>query len=142
MVAMKVTFQVITCALILTMFVSRQAWGEDDCYDKKVLLIMHCKDTIQFEGAYVDPTNKCRSVVEASDMACVCLKITIKEQYHINARKIIRLARDCGKPLPVGSKCGSKCVIIFIFIFKEINCLSIYYEIWDAKAIFYSHQCL
>ena len=64
--------------------------------------------TITIIGAYVDPSNRCRATVQVSDMACICRVLSIDEELTISVAKLLRLARQCGKLVPVGSKCGSK----------------------------------
>ncbi|RCV12422.1 hypothetical protein SETIT_2G268600v2 [Setaria italica] len=89
-------------------FTAHQVWGDYDCYGEKELVKDIRKDTIKFEGAYIDPSDLCCHAVEQSDMACICRVITHEEEKHINVGKIIRLARECNKPVPSGAKCGSK----------------------------------
>ncbi|KAF8704169.1 hypothetical protein HU200_031664 [Digitaria exilis] len=84
--------------------------------------------TITLEGDYVDPSNKCRETVQKSYMACVCRVISVDEQLKISVVKLVRLARACGKIVPAGSKCGSKCRILLILYainFLYISCIFI-----------------
>lgn len=44
--------------------------------------------------------------------------ITKPEERFISMSKLVQLARDCGKAVPIGSKCGSKCLILFPLFLK------------------------
>ncbi|KAF8675941.1 hypothetical protein HU200_047440 [Digitaria exilis] len=105
---MKVIFRLIVFVLIFAMFVTHQAQGEGDCHTEKLIIIMNCKVTIEYGDAFVDPCEKCRSLVKLYDTDCICRSFTLKGQTLVDARKVIKLALICGKPLPIGSKCGSK----------------------------------
>ena len=106
--ATKATLGLLAFALVFIMLATHPAWGEQDCYAEKDAVIRRCMETIIFIGDYIDPSNICRATVQQSDMACVCRVISDSEQRKISVVKLVRLARQCDKPVPVGSKCGSK----------------------------------
>lgn len=108
MVAMKLIFRLIVFVLVFAMFVTNQAWGEGDCHNQKLSFMMNCKLSIEHGNASVGPSDKCRSLVKLYDMECICRSFTLEDQTLVDARKVIKLAFRCGKPLPTGSKCGSK----------------------------------
>ncbi|KAJ1277507.1 hypothetical protein BS78_04G009300, partial [Paspalum vaginatum] len=101
----------IALGLIFTMLVTHQAWGDQDCYHEKDLVIEECMHTLKLHHPYVEPSNKCRSLVQSTDMDCVCRVLNTQDEARIDPRKIIRLPRECGMTLTVGGKCGSKCLI-------------------------------
>ncbi|XP_039818658.1 uncharacterized protein LOC120681202 [Panicum virgatum] len=129
MMATKVAIQVMVFALVFIMLATHPGWGEQDCYDEKDAVIRKCMVWPISKGAartpsrkahhasietfsdYVDPSNICRATVQESDMACVCHVISKSEQRKISVVKLVRLARQlarqCGKPVLVGSKCGT-----------------------------------
>lgn len=124
--AMKVQFQVMVFTLVFIMLTTQLVWGEEDCYDQKKAVKLRCMKTIKLDGDYVDPSDKCRETVQKSDMACVCRVISPHEQLRISVVKLVRLARACGKIVPAGSKCGSKCHILLILYatnFLYISCI-------------------
>ncbi|KAF8703978.1 hypothetical protein HU200_003902 [Digitaria exilis] len=72
MMAMKVILKLLALYLVFTMFMTHHAWGEEDCYKDKVLVALKCRKTIEIGIPYTDPSDKCRSAVEKSNMACIC----------------------------------------------------------------------
>jgi hypothetical protein len=84
-------------------------------FDKKVVL-QSCKKTIKIGTNCEPPSPKCRRAVEASDVACICRILSIKEQRYVSAVKLVDLAADCGKPVPAGNKCGGKYLTLFIIL--------------------------
>ena len=76
-------------------------------------------DTIRKEGDYVSPKEKCRKEVEHCDMTCVCHILNHNDEKHVDPKKLVRLARECNKPVPVGYNCGSKFLNVFIFILAK-----------------------
>lgn len=116
--AMKVILRVLVFALGFSMLANHQAWGEQDCYNEKELVKIKCKENIDVVGLYVRPLlgEKCCKAVDASDMVCVCGAFTKKELGGISSIKLVHIARDCGHPVPAGTKCGSKYLILLIFL--------------------------
>lgn len=109
MMVVKVALQMLIIGLlVIVVFTTHQVWSEQDCYGEKVLVVKRCWKTIEIGVAYENPTSKCRRTVESSDVACVCRIITTDEEAYISVSKLVKLARECGKQFPDGSKCGSK----------------------------------
>ncbi|TVU30186.1 hypothetical protein EJB05_21796, partial [Eragrostis curvula] len=107
MMVTKVFFHVLVFALIFAMFTTHQTLGEQDCTDEKIAVLRTCKKTLDIDDDYVEPTSRCRHLVESSDMACVCRKVTLAEEFSVSVSKLVRLARECGNVVPAGSKCGT-----------------------------------
>lgn len=116
----SIKLRLMVLLIVVTMFTSHQAWGEQDCHEDKETILMVCYDSIEINGDYVPPTNICRRAVEKYDMACICRILKPGEEVVISAFKLVRLARDCGKTLPIRSKCGSKDLMLFKYIFYSI----------------------
>lgn len=95
---------------VLVICTTHQAWAVHDCSHDKELVFMYCMRSISISApSYVTPSASCRGVVRSCDMTCVCSIITPTEQEKlIDVARLIHLAEDCGKPIPRGSKCGSK----------------------------------
>ncbi|CAL4996180.1 unnamed protein product [Urochloa decumbens] len=74
----KVTLQVLVFSLVFSKIVTHQAWGDADCYDDKLLVMDKCEKNIKIR----------------------------EEEAKISIAKVIYVARDCGKPIPAGNKCG------------------------------------
>jgi hypothetical protein len=108
----NIKFLLMVFALVFVMFSSHQALSEQDCHEDKEKLLTICWDTIKIDGAYVPPTRFCRYFVQKVDMACVCRVLNPADEVTTSVVKLVRLAHDCGKALPVGSKCGSKYLYI------------------------------
>lgn len=106
MMATKVTTQLML-VLVFTLFATKLAWGDLNCFTDKHLLVEHCNKSLKPDGRYVTPDNNCCYRVKYSDMVCVC-DILNHNDTRISPSKFIRLARDCGKPLPLGTICGGK----------------------------------
>ncbi|TVU15332.1 hypothetical protein EJB05_38848, partial [Eragrostis curvula] len=105
---MAVSLQILALALVVTTtFTAHEAWAERDCHHEKVLVMYKCSVTLAVGTDYVDPSNKCRRAVESSDMVCVCGIIEVIDQLTISVAKLVRLARECGNPVPAGTKCGN-----------------------------------
>jgi hypothetical protein len=112
---MKVVINIlVVCAFVFTMFRTGEAFDNYDCQLEKDLVIRKCKVTIRKEGNYVPPNEKCRREVEHSDMTCICHILNHNDEKHVDPKKLVRLARECNKPVPVGYKCGSKFLNVFI----------------------------
>ncbi|CAL5025705.1 unnamed protein product [Urochloa decumbens] len=92
---------------VLAIFTTRQAWGEKDCYHEKDLVYMYCLESITVGGGYVRPKGSCCDPVRSYDMICICSKILPMEERLINAKKLVQVAKDCGKPILGGTQCGS-----------------------------------
>jgi len=107
---MKLEPRLVFIALVFAVFTAHQVCGEKDCYDERDLVISKCMVTINIGTAYVNPSQSCIDAVEQSDMECVCRVITADLEAKISIMKILRLAYECHKSIPVGSKCGSKCM--------------------------------
>ncbi|CAL5031131.1 unnamed protein product [Urochloa decumbens] len=105
--ATKVDLQVMAFALVFIILATHLTWGEVDCHHEKQAVMHKCMKTITIVGDYVDPSNKCREIVQESNMACICRNIEIEDQLKISVVKLVRLARQCGKLVPIGSKCGT-----------------------------------
>lgn len=105
----KVILRLMAFSLVFSMLVTHQACGEEDCYEDKEAVKSRCKKSINIVGNFVEPTAKCCEKVRASNMACICRKITAKEQLLVlSVVKLVQVARKCGNPVAAGSKCGSK----------------------------------
>ncbi|KAJ1257614.1 hypothetical protein BS78_10G009500 [Paspalum vaginatum] len=102
----EVNIQLMVFALAFAMLMIQQVWGDADCYDQKEAIKYRCRKTITIVGPYREPTSDCRHTVQASDMVCICEKITLKEQGIISVVKLVQLARECGNPVPPGTHCG------------------------------------
>ncbi|CAL4996178.1 unnamed protein product [Urochloa decumbens] len=102
----KVTLQVLVFSLVFSKIVTHQAWGDADCYDDKLLVMDKCEKNLKIRGDYIRPGHECCNAVRGSDIVCVCGKISLEEEAKISIAKVIYVARDCGKPIPAGNKCG------------------------------------
>ncbi|KAF8714794.1 hypothetical protein HU200_027322 [Digitaria exilis] len=106
--ALKVMLQGLVFSLAFAMFTTHHACGEGDCHVEKILVLRACRKTVIIGVEYEHPTNKCRRAVQKSDMVCICRTLSIEEEYFVSAAKLVLLARECGKPVPPGTPCGSK----------------------------------
>jgi hypothetical protein len=103
----KVILQLMVFSLVFTMLVTRQAWGEEDCYLDKEEIKSKCKDAISLGGDYVQPSAECCAAMRKSNMACICRNLSADEQLRVlSVSKLIRVSRQCHNPVAVGSKCG------------------------------------
>ncbi|TVU30210.1 hypothetical protein EJB05_21820, partial [Eragrostis curvula] len=109
MTAIKAILQVIIFAFTIFMFATHEALGEHDCYHEKENVKVKCKKNLDIVSPYVRPRagSKCCRTVRESDMVCVCRTLTRAEEDEISAVKLVDVADDCGKPVPVGNKCGT-----------------------------------
>jgi hypothetical protein len=114
MMVVKVILRILVFALVLTMLENNQARGEKDCYHEKLSIKQKCKKSIKLDGSYVRPMpgDTCCKEVTASDMVCVCRVLTPGDFFEISSIRLVNVARECGNPLPVGFKCGSKWLIL------------------------------
>ena len=99
------------------MFATQRAWGERDCYREKTVVLGNCKQTLARGTDYEGPNQRCRATVTHRniDMVCICSIITAEDEEKISVEKLVRLARECGKPLPSHTKCGSEYYSVFIY---------------------------
>lgn len=66
------------------------------------------------------PSDECCLRIRMIPMRCVCPLITPQIAARVTPRKLnygIGVIRQCGRPVASGTKCGSKCICIFIIIF-------------------------
>ncbi|TVU38544.1 hypothetical protein EJB05_11920, partial [Eragrostis curvula] len=104
---MKVTIPILVSVFAFNVFTTYQSCGEQDCHEEKELVMAKCIATITNHGPYAPPNLPCRQAVAASDMVCICRTLSHLDETSVSASKLVHLAKDCGKPVPVGSKCGS-----------------------------------
>ncbi|KAL6629022.1 hypothetical protein ACP70R_028787 [Stipagrostis hirtigluma subsp. patula] len=105
MMASKEMLQLLVLASVLAMLMANQAWG---CENEKVLLFEVCKKSLtKYPSKFVHPSQECFQTVLATDMPCVCRILTPQDEETINVERLVRVARDCGRPLPVGTHCGT-----------------------------------
>ncbi|KAF8652033.1 hypothetical protein HU200_062976 [Digitaria exilis] len=122
MMAIKVILRVqVFALLVFSMLAKHQARGEKDCYDQQNSVKYRCKKNLKFVGPYISPVpgDECCRTVAISDMVCICGILSEEEITQISSASLILIAKDCGHPLPVGTKCGSKCLILLLFSMKN-----------------------
>ncbi|KAG0539841.1 hypothetical protein BDA96_03G356800 [Sorghum bicolor] len=105
--ATKVIVELLMLVSISAIFLAHQACGEPDCHTEKLLVMIHCRRTIKHNGAYHFPTVDCIEAIQKSDIPCVCHILDQDDEKKISAEKLVTLARQLGKTLQTGSKCGS-----------------------------------
>lgn len=115
MMPIKVVLQLLLFASVFTMFTTRQTQGEKDCYRQKLVIKFKCWEIIKFGVPYVAPTQDCIRLIRRSDMVCICRAITEEDEEEISVAKLLQLAGRCNNSVPLGTKCGSKYHILFIF---------------------------
>ncbi|OEL33963.1 hypothetical protein BAE44_0005024 [Dichanthelium oligosanthes] len=120
--SLKVAFQLLAFAMIFTMFTPHQVWGEKECYREKELFKIKCMETTIISGPYVHPSQSCVNAVKKYDMVCICSIPAPEEEAEISVMKTLQLARECHKPIPVRSKCGSKYITLFNSKFRKGLC--------------------
>ena len=104
-------------AIVFILSVAHQVVGDADCYKEKQMVMRLCNDSIKIGGDYVPPTDLCRQYVSRVDMVCICHKLTSYDELVVSAIKLVHLAQDCHKPVPSRSKCGSKYLPLYKFIY-------------------------
>ncbi|KAF8715079.1 hypothetical protein HU200_027630 [Digitaria exilis] len=103
------------------MFTTHQAWGEADCDKQKKSVLIKCRKTVELGTDYVRPNRKCCDAVKTSDMVCICLALSLDDEYHVSAVKLVDAAEECGNPVPAENKCGSKNLVLFVLFFPKRN---------------------
>lgn len=71
-------------------------------------LITQCAIYVQRGTPPVDPSQACCNVIKTVDIPCVCKQLTKQIEQIIDMNKVFHMASFCGRPLPSGTKCGSK----------------------------------
>jgi hypothetical protein len=97
----KVMLPLMVFSLVFTMFTTHQAWVEKDCYHQRDLVKRDCDKTIKINHPYNPPTAECIGVVKLSDVLCICRILTPDDEKEISVPKLLRLAEDCNRPVPV-----------------------------------------
>ena len=126
----NIKFLLVVFALVFVMFTSHQAWSEQDFHEDKEKVLTIFWDTVKIDGAYVPPADFCCYFVQIVEMAFVChllypvdevttsaVKKSLQLTSVVTLSKLIHLAHDCAKALPVGIKCGSKYLYIRAFLY-------------------------
>ena len=93
--------------------------GNGQCNGDLQGLIAQCAIFVQKPGPIVDPSQACCNVLKNIDVGCMCTHITKQAEQIISMPKAMHCLQSCGKPMPHGSKCGSK--FFFIFQFFMVN---------------------
>lgn len=71
-------------------------------------LITECAVYVRKGTPMADPSAKCCEAVKTVDIPCVCQNISKEIESLVDMDKVFHLASSCGRPLPHGTKCGSK----------------------------------
>lgn len=99
-------------SFLLVIFVnlihSHQVLGQIGCSGDFGKLVEPCWNFVSIEGPIVPPSPQCCSSVQSVNVPCVCQQMIEKDEKVLSMQKIVYVAAFCGKPLPPGSKCGSK----------------------------------
>lgn len=105
---MKAIISILVCVFVFALFRTGEAFDHYDCHPEKDLIMDKCMRTIRIEGDYVPPDDKCRKAVKLCNMICVCHILDRNDEKIVDPKKLVRLASECNKPVPVGDKCGRK----------------------------------
>ncbi|TVU13409.1 hypothetical protein EJB05_40465, partial [Eragrostis curvula] len=107
--ATKANIQSLLLSLVLVLVTTHSAIAFD-CWHEKVDVIKKCKRTVRYDNVpYYPPTDECRAQVQRSDRTCICMILTDDDiGHHVSAKKLVRLAAECGKPVPVATRCGPR----------------------------------
>jgi hypothetical protein len=68
MMTTKVILQLMVYALVFTILMTHQGFGEDDCYHEKDKVKHDCIKTLDINKDWEEPSHKCRETVQKSDM--------------------------------------------------------------------------
>ncbi|OAY82067.1 hypothetical protein ACMD2_01592 [Ananas comosus] len=71
-------------------------------------LLSSCKKCIKKGTDQVDPKPACCRTVKKIDLLCICQSIPPRFEKKIDMEKVVYIAEKCEKPIPSGTKCGSK----------------------------------
>lgn len=106
----KVAIQILIFVSVFAAFTMHQTRGDQDCYKQKTEFMQKCKNTIKRGPEPIIMEARCRKTVERDDvdMACICRRITPKDEEKVDVEKIVFIAHICHKRVPKGAKCGSK----------------------------------
>ncbi|KAF8733540.1 hypothetical protein HU200_014841 [Digitaria exilis] len=116
MMPIKVVLQLLLFALVFTLFTTRQTQGEKDCYRQKLVIKFKCWETIKLGVPCVAPSQECIRLIRRSDMVCICCAIAEEDEEEISVAKLLQLADECNKSVPLGTKCGSITYFIHILL--------------------------
>jgi len=124
----KVVLRLLVFALAFTMHTTHPACGEVDCYQQKEKVKSKCMKALNIITDYVKPSEIYCKTVRASDMTCVCHALEPEEVLQkVSAVKLVRLSRECGNLVAVGSKCGCKYQFFTInYLFNLFRYLKFY----------------
>ncbi|KAL2536890.1 Bifunctional inhibitor/lipid-transfer protein/seed storage 2S albumin superfamily protein [Forsythia ovata] len=103
--AVVMLYLIILCAEIIILS-NRIVFAQ--CQGNFQGLVQECSKYVQKGGPKQKPSQGCCNVVKAVDLPCVCQHITKDVEQIISMEKASYVAAVCGKPLPRGTKCGSK----------------------------------
>lgn len=103
--ATKVIIQLV---FVLTLFATKQAWGDRNGVFEKTVVLKHCGKYIKHSINYETPNPSCCSFVKHCDIVGICHAITQDDETNISVIKLAHVAHDCANPLPPRTKCGSK----------------------------------
>lgn len=129
MVSIKIQFLLLALAtfVMACLLSSHQAAAELDNDVKALTRIICCGDLIKLyrrckeyvkkdgeeedlkeDGEEEDPSEECCSEVQKADLPCICQYLPPIVERFIDMEKLANVAEKCERPLPSGTKCGSK----------------------------------
>ncbi|XP_020540656.1 uncharacterized protein LOC110010966 [Jatropha curcas] len=86
--------------------ISSQMAAAHSCNTDIVGLVSQCQKSVEKSGPRISPSPGCCALVKNVDVPCVCALLTEEIQDMISMKKVVHVARSCGKKISPGTKCG------------------------------------
>lgn len=108
-------------------------------------LVQQCSQYVQKSGPKLTPSESCCNVLKHVDIPCICRYIDPDMEHVISIEKAVYVSSFCGKPIPHGTKCGSKfsnhtqithTFIHYMFYFENFNAHKIVTKLYVLVLIF------
>ncbi|XP_068641905.1 protein LIM3-like [Aristolochia californica] len=111
MASLKSRYFLLLAAAVVGIMVSEKHIYAEDCSEDFKALALACAKFVTVPGPKVPPSPECCKVIQSCNLPCVCSHVNKDIEKFISVEKVAFVANSCNRPLPSGSKCGSKKLI-------------------------------
>ena len=109
MAVFKISFMTLALFIVVgILFSGNNVVSGQDCKEDLRSLVAQCMQYLQKPGPKTPPSMGCYNVVQMVDVPCVCQNLPPSISNTVSLEKVAIVLQACGKPLELGTKCGSK----------------------------------
>ncbi|XP_020990980.1 uncharacterized protein LOC107473192 isoform X2 [Arachis duranensis] len=104
----KSKYSIVCWLMLMGMVIATTFTAAEDCetdlrgLEIECLYYMHKGEP----STLMNPNKRCCDVIQQANLPCCCANLN-RKLYLLDWRKVLHVLNFCGKPLAVGTKCGS-----------------------------------